>query len=163
MDLLSNSEHLHCKPINTPSDPSVKINQDIGPRFSDVPSYRRLIGRLLYPTTTRPAITFIVQQLSQFLASPTQVHFKYACRVLSYLKQAPARGLFFPSSSSLHLQGFSDVNWAGCPDTTRYVAGMCFFLGDSLVSWKAKKHASIYRSYGQAEYLALGAATCELQ
>jgi hypothetical protein len=50
---------------------------------------------LLYLNTTRPDITFVTQQLSQFLAKPTVTHYNAATRVLKYLKNNPGRGLFF--------------------------------------------------------------------
>lgn len=55
---------LGSKPVNTPSDPSIKQCHDNSAAFKDIPTYRRLIGRLIYLNTTRPIITFITQQLS---------------------------------------------------------------------------------------------------
>jgi len=40
----------------------------------DSSTYRRLIGRLIYLTNTRPDITFNVNNLNQFLSSPTKAH-----------------------------------------------------------------------------------------
>jgi len=122
-----------------------------------------LIGRLIYLTNTRPDITFATQQLSQFLTSPTEKHFIAATRILRYLKKCPGQGLFFPRQSSLFLSGFSDADWAGCLDSRRSISGQCFFLGKSLISWRTKKQLTVSRSSSEAEYRALGAATCELQ
>lgn len=107
LKLLDDSGTLGSKPASTPMEPGSHLHQDDGPLFPDVLSYRRLVGRLLYLTTTRPDICFAVQQLSQFLSKPTVSHFKAAQRVLHYLKSAPGQGLFFSRSSSLSLQGYS--------------------------------------------------------
>ena len=64
LDLLSDSGFIGSKPVSTPSDPAVKLHNDSSTPFSDVPAYRRLIGRLIYLNNTRPDITFITQQLS---------------------------------------------------------------------------------------------------
>ena len=61
LDLLEDSGFLNSKPISTPSDPSVKLHNDDSEPYPDIPTYRRLIGRLLYHNTTIPNITFITQ------------------------------------------------------------------------------------------------------
>lgn len=163
LDLLQDTGTIGSKPVSTPLDPSLRLYQDSSEPYPNIPEYRRLIGRLLYLTTTRPDVSFAVQQLSQFLANPTTQHFKAAHRVLRYLKGSPGKGLFFPRSSNLQLMGFADADWGGCPDSRRSISGYCFFLGDSLVSWKSKKQQTVARSSSEAEYRALAAATCELQ
>jgi hypothetical protein len=162
LDLLKDSGLLGSKPVVTPLDPSAKLHQDKGQLYEDVSSYRRLIGKLLYLTNTRPDISFATQQLSQFLQKPTMSHYKAACRVVRYLKQHPGKGLFFPRDSDIQVLGYSDADWAGCLDTRRSTSGYCFFIGTSLVSWKAKKQVTISRSSSEAEYRALSTATCEL-
>jgi hypothetical protein len=163
LDLLDDSGMICSKPASTPSDPSIKLHQDSNAPYPDVPSYRRLVGRLLYLNATRPDVTFSTQQLSQFLSKPTMVHFKAATRVLRYLKTCPGRGIIMPRDSVLHLQGLSDADWAGCIETRRSISGQCFLLGRSLISWRTKKQLTVSRSSSEAKYRALTSATCELQ
>ena len=163
LELLADSGLTSCKPVSTPLDPSIRLTQDNGASYADITGYRRLVGRLLYLTTTRPDIAFAAQQLSQFMASPTELHHKAALRVLRYLKRSPGRGLFFPATSDLQLLGFSDADWGGCVDTRRSISGYCFFIGKSLVSWKSKKQPTVSCSSAEAEYRALASATRELQ
>ena len=139
LDLLSETGFLSCKPIATPMDSSKKISANDSALLIDITDYRSLVGKLIYLTHTRPDISFVVQQLSQYLDKPTVNHLHAAHRVLRYLKSSPGLGLFFPSTSSFQLRGFSDSDWAGCPDSRRSTTGYCIFLGDSLVAWKSKK------------------------
>jgi len=163
LDLLQDSGLLDSKPVTTPSDPSIKLHNDASPLFTDVSSYKRLVGRLIYLNTTRPDITFITQQLNQFLSQPTHTHYNAALRVLKYLKGSLGRGIFFPRAPGLHIQGYTDADWAGCKDTRSSILGHCFFLGQSLISWRTKKQPTVSKSSSEAEYRAMASATCELQ
>ncbi|MCH80680.1 retrovirus-related Pol polyprotein from transposon TNT 1-94 [Trifolium medium] len=163
LDLLEDTCLLAGRPVNTPLDPSVKLHRDNGEPYADITQYRRLIGRLLYLNTTRPDITLATQQLSQFLNAPTVVHYNATCRILRYLKSSPGLGLLFPRNSDIYIQGYADADWVGCIDTRQSTTGYCFFIGSSLVSWKAKKQQIVARSSSEAEYRSLSAATCELQ
>ena len=76
LDILSDSGMLGCRPNVTPMDYSTKLQATAGTPLSTEASssYRRLIGRLIYLTNTRPDITYAVQQLSQYMSNPTSVH-----------------------------------------------------------------------------------------
>ena len=52
------------KPISTPMDYTLKLSKDSGQPLDDISGYRRLMGRLLYLTNTRPDISFAVGKLS---------------------------------------------------------------------------------------------------
>jgi hypothetical protein len=78
LDLITDTRMLGSKPVSTPCDPSLKLYHDNSPAHPDISAYRRLVGRLLYLNATRPDITFITQQLSQFLSAPTNSHYNAA-------------------------------------------------------------------------------------
>nr|KYP42363.1 hypothetical protein KK1_036236 [Cajanus cajan] len=153
---------LGCKPSSTPMDNALRLQVDSADLLPDPLPYRRLVGRLIYLTSTRPDIAFATQQLSQFMSNPTQAHLNAALRVLRYLKGCPGEGLFFHRNCNTQIRGFSDADWATCVNTRRSITGYCFFVGHSLVSWKAKKQNTVSRSPAEAEYRALASATCEL-
>ena len=55
-DLLQRYGMLDCKPISTPMDPNVRLQEDKGKNLEDVTMYRQLVGSLIYLTLTRPDI-----------------------------------------------------------------------------------------------------------
>lgn len=112
LDLLVDSGHLAVKTCSTPFDLSLKLHDSDSPPYQDESAIRRLVGRLLYLITTRQDISFAVQQLSQFVSKPQEVHFQAATRILRYLK---SWGLFYSSSSPLKVCGFADLDWLLAP------------------------------------------------
>jgi hypothetical protein len=55
---------------------------------------------------------FVVNYLSRFIQSPSQIHFVAVKRVLRYLKGTVEFGIYFVKSSSIKLVGFSNNDWA---------------------------------------------------
>lgn len=76
--------------------------------------YRSLIGRLMYLMIgTRPDLAFTVSTFSKFNASPTEVQFANAKRVLRYLKGTRTLALSFQRKKDnvqdhAILSGFTD-------------------------------------------------------
>ncbi|KAL9413753.1 hypothetical protein AB3S75_027454 [Citrus x aurantiifolia] len=162
LELLEDFGLLGSCPSKTPMEQNLKLTNSDGELISNVSSYRRLIGRLLYLTVTRPDIAYCVQTLSQFLNEPRQPHYLAAIRILHYLKRSPGQGILLSSSSALHLQAYCDSDWASCPNTRRSVTGYCVFIGHSPVSWKSKKQSTVSRSSAEAEYRAMATTCCEI-
>ncbi|XP_028113796.1 uncharacterized protein LOC114311818 [Camellia sinensis] len=61
---------LGCKHASTSIDPNVKLTLESGELLDDPSMYQRLIGRLIYLTNTRPALTFAVSVVNQFMHAP---------------------------------------------------------------------------------------------
>lgn len=162
LQLIDDAGLLGSKPVNTPMDPRKTLNEFDGILLDDPTSYRRLIGRLIYLNITRPDIAFAVQQLSQFMSNPRDIHMDAAKHLLRYLKQSPGQGVLFSKQSNFQLKAFCDSDWGRCLDTRRSISGFCVFLGDSLISWRSKKQPTVSRSSAEAEYRAMASTSCEL-
>ncbi|XP_057739664.1 uncharacterized mitochondrial protein AtMg00810-like [Arachis stenosperma] len=162
LNLLQDTNFTTCKPTALPMEPNLKLSSTDGTPLSDPSLYRRLVGRLMYLTISRPEITYAVNTLSQFMKSPSSSHMDALHHILRYLKGSPGQGLFFPANSDIRLMAYADSDWAGCPNTRRSVTGYCTFIGNSLISWKSSKQTTISRSSAEAEYRALAAVAAEL-
>ena len=115
MELLEDAGLLVCKPSSIPMDPHVKLRSDGDePLLEEPEAYRRLIGRLVYLTITRPDITFAINKLCQFTSALRQSHLKAAHKVLHYLKGTIGLGLFYSTTNDLVLKAFPDADWGSC-------------------------------------------------
>ena len=117
-----------------------------------------MMGSLLYLTATRPDIHFVVWMCARFQASPRTSHRQAVKRIFRYLKYTLEFGIWYSSSSTLELVGFSDADFAGCRVDRKSTSGTCHFLGSSLVCWSSRKQSSVAQSTTEAEYVA--AASC---
>lgn len=107
-------------------------------------------------------ISYVVHQVSQFMAAPRSTHFSAVLRILRYLKGTLFHGLHLSSLSPLELYAYTDADWAGDPTDRRSTTGYCFLLGTSLISWRSKKQSVVARSSTEAEYRALADTTSEI-
>ncbi|XP_027769905.1 uncharacterized protein LOC114075652 [Solanum pennellii] len=156
LEIISEAGLSAAEPATTPLDPFVKLTtkkydevNNIGhddKLLKDPSIYRRLIGKLLYLTVTRPDITYAIQTLSQFFQQPKQSHLNAALKVVRYIKGQAGLGILLSSKSSKHQNVYYDSDWATCPQTRRSVTGFLIKFGNSLISWKSKKQGTVSRS-----------------
>ena len=141
-----------CKSSPTPVDTKPKLSATSSTSFEDLTLYRSLAGALQYLTFTRPDITYAVQHVCLFMHDPKDEHMHALKRILCYIQGTIDHGLHLYPSSTSTLVSYTDANWGGCPDRRRSTFGYCVFLGDNLISWSAKRQATLSRSSAEAEY-----------
>jgi hypothetical protein len=107
----------------------------------DLFQYRIVVGALQYATITIPDLAFTVNKASQFLANPTDEHWKVVKRVLRYIQGTTQLGFLIQLSKHLVLNAYCDADWAGCPDDRRSTTNFAVLYGPNLISWSCKKIA----------------------
>ncbi|XP_020242757.1 uncharacterized protein LOC109820971 [Asparagus officinalis] len=119
---------------------NVDLWRDNSPLLDDASRYRRLIGKLIYLTVTRPDITFIVGVLSS----------------------CPGKGLMYKKHGYLHIYAYSDAGYAGDIGDRKSTSGFCTFIGGNMITWRSNKQYVVYRSSAEIEYRAMAHTVCEM-
>jgi hypothetical protein len=149
-------------PLEVNIDLSMKSNHDFEIELLEkAMPYRSCVGSLMYLVIgTRPDLAHCVQQLSQYLNSPTTVHYHSLKRVFKYLSGTAYHGLTFGGvKEPKHiLEAYVDADYANCKDTRRCISGYATYFYGSPISWLSKKQPTVSLSTTEAEYTAL--ASC---
>ena len=81
--------------------------------------------------------------------------------MVRYLKGTRDLELTLGGSNTINIIGFTDSDWANCPNTRRSVGGYLFTLGSSPVSWQSHRQRTVATSSCKAEYTAAFEASKE--
>ena len=159
--VLSKFSHLNSKEANTPYDVSSKLTENNGREVAQI-EYASAIGSLMYAMhCTRPDIAYAVCKLSRFTSSPSIEHWKAIARVLGYLKRTKNLGLFYNNFPTV-LEGYTDASWITSANDNKSTFGWVFTLAGGAVSWASKKQTCITHSTMESEFVALAAASKEV-
>ncbi|GJV22604.1 hypothetical protein Tco_1375299 [Tanacetum coccineum] len=75
--------------------------------------YRSMIGSLMYLTSLRPDIMFVVYACARYQVNPKVSHLYAMKRFFRYLKGQPKLGLWYPKDSPFDLVAYTDSDYAG--------------------------------------------------
>jgi hypothetical protein len=128
-----------CNPSKKPMEVNLKILKDNEPKVVNELLYPRLVGGLIYLTTTRPNITFAIGMLSRFLNCRRKTHRNATKRVLRYIKGTSQCGIVEEKNNNFMLKGFSNVDWIGDTEE-KSTTGYAFILGSGVISWTSKNN-----------------------
>ena len=162
LDLLEETGMLGCKPAPSPMEQNVDWWDHATALLEDAGLYRRLVGKLIFLTVTRPDISYAVSVLSQFMQAPRAIHLEGVYRVLAYIKRAPGKGLLYRRHGHLRIEAYSDSGFAGDKEDRKSHGGYATYVGGNLVTWRSQKQSIVSRSSAEAEYRAMADTTAEL-
>nr|GFA83897.1 putative ribonuclease H-like domain-containing protein [Tanacetum cinerariifolium] len=157
-DILKKIGYSNVRSSNTPMDKENPWGNDGTRKDVDLHLYRSMIESLMYLTTSRPDIMFVVCACARHQVIPKECHLHVVKRIFRYLKGHPKLGLWYPKDSPFDLVAYSDSDYGGATQDRKSTIGGCQFLGRRLISWQCKKQTIIAISTTEAEYIA--AASC---
>ena len=151
-----------CKPTNTPIVVGTRSSKDDVGTSPNSTLYKKLVGSLMYLTTTRPNIIFATSYISKFMQSPKDSHWRDGKRILRYIVGTIIHGLWYTSSEDNVLIGYIDSDFANSIDDIKCTSGYVFLLGKSMISWASKKQPIMLISWAKVEFIAATTTTCHV-
>ncbi|CAA0839217.1 Unknown protein [Striga hermonthica] len=124
--------------------------------------YRQLIGVFDLFGCHSADIANVVHIVSQFMCAPRTTHHSAVLHIILYVKGTLLHDFHFSARSSLALSDYSNEGWAGDHTDHHSTTEFCFFLGDSLISWRNKKQTLVSRLNVNSEYRALVDSTSDV-
>eukprot|EP01018_Ginkgo_biloba_P034444 Gb_39748 [translate_table: standard] len=161
MDILKKFNMSDCKPLATPIEFSLKLSKYENLDSVNATIYRQLIRNLIYITSTRPDIAYVVSLVSRFMVDPKIEHSKKAKRILRYIRGTIDYGLQYKMTKNFILIGYTDTDWARDIDDRKSTSGFNLSLVIVAIDWITKKQPTVSLSTVEAEYKATTTTTCE--
>ncbi|GJS17153.1 putative ribonuclease H-like domain-containing protein [Tanacetum coccineum] len=152
-DILKKFDFWSIRTATTLIESNKPLVKDEDGKDVDVHVYISMIGSLMYFTTSRPDIMFVVCTCARFQVTPKVSHLNVVKRIFRYLKHQPKLGLWYPRDSPFELEAFSDSDYGGASLDRKSTTGGCQFLGRRLISWQCKKQTIMANSTTEAEYV----------
>ncbi|GJZ39910.1 putative ribonuclease H-like domain-containing protein [Tanacetum coccineum] len=157
-EILKKFNYTDVKSTSTLVDLEKPLVKDRDGNDVDEHLYRSMIGSLMYLTTSRPDIMFVVCACARFQVTPKTSHLTAVKRIFRYLKGKPTLGLWYSSDSLFELVAYTHSDYARTTQDRKSTTGGCQFLGNRLISWQCKKQTVVATSTTEAEFVA--AASC---
>nr|GEW38655.1 hypothetical protein [Tanacetum cinerariifolium] len=149
------------KLASTPIDTKKPLLKDPNGEDVDVHTYRSMIGSLMYLSSSRPDIMFVVCACARFQVTPKASHLHAVKRIFRYLKGKLHLGLWYLKDLPFNLVAYSDSDYAGASLDRKPTTGDCLFFGRRLISWQCKKQTVVATLSTETEYVA--AVSCRAQ
>ncbi|GJW15062.1 retrovirus-related pol polyprotein from transposon TNT 1-94 [Tanacetum coccineum] len=109
--------------VNIPMVDRTKLDEDLQGTLVDATRYHGMIGSLMYLTSSRPDLVFVVCMCARYQAKPTKNHLHAVKRIFRYLRGTTNMGLWYSKDTSIALTAYANADHAECQDTRRSTSG----------------------------------------
>ena len=125
----------HANGVKTPGEDARKCDLEeengaplVGPETT---LFRALAARANYLAQGRSDIQFAAKEICRGMAAPTQAHIRMLKRLARYLLSVPRVVWDFApvAAPCMHLDAYSDADWAGCRVTGKSASGGTLMIG----------------------------------
>ncbi|GKB76271.1 retrovirus-related pol polyprotein from transposon TNT 1-94, partial [Tanacetum coccineum] len=157
-EILKKFRFIEVKIARTPIETQKPLLKDEDGKEVDVHMYRSMIGSLMYLTSSRPEIMFVVYACARYQVNPNVLHLYAVKRIFKYLKGQPKMGLWYPKDSPFDLVAYTNSDYAGASLDRKSTIRGCQSLRCRLISWHCKIQTVVANSTTEAEYMA--ASSC---
>ena len=103
---------------------------------------------------THPDLAFVTVILGWYQSNPGIEHWRMVKKALRYLQGTKGLMLTYRRSDSLHIEGYSDSDFAGDVDDRKSTSGYVFTLAGGAILWKSSKQTITASSTMYAEFVA---------
>jgi hypothetical protein len=100
--------------------------------------YRQLVGSFLYLTHTRLDISYVVGAISRYMQERCKLHWKYAKRIISYVKGTHNFGIHYATYCTLDLVGYTYLDWDDDGTYHNSTSGYVFNFVLGPICWSSK-------------------------
>nr|GEW70698.1 hypothetical protein [Tanacetum cinerariifolium] len=104
---------------DTPMVKKIKLDKNLQGKPVDATLYRGMIGSLMYLTSSRPDLIYVVCLCVRYQAKPTDKHLNAIKWIFQYLKGTINMGLWYSKDTGMSLTAYAYADHAGCQDTRR--------------------------------------------
>ena len=113
----------------------LKLSKEEDGACVDSSLFKRLVGSLVYLTTTRLDIMYGVSLISRFMESSKDSHCKAGKRILRYVSVTKDIDILYSTSDDFSLIGYTDSDCGGTIDYRKSTSGYAFHSIMGVAAW----------------------------
>nr|GEU32276.1 hypothetical protein [Tanacetum cinerariifolium] len=117
-----------CDSVDTPMVENSKLDKDLQGKPVDATQYHGMIGPLIYLTSNRPDLIYVVCLCARYQAKPIEKHLNAVKRIFRYLTGTINMVLWYSNDIGMSLTAYANADHARCQDTRRSTSGSTQFL-----------------------------------